>query len=344
MTNGIGSSFIQGLQSGQESVRRGERFELDKQQAAQRSALADLALEQKKQQFATQQQQQGVSDEMRRIQFMNQAGKALLNISPQQRVNAFQRLLPAAETVGIPAGVFTPDQLTDENLNQLITSTSAFIQNPQRLEQAKLQLRERELEQRKELALQRPELRAEEERQKLEAQRGIKAEVAGEVERAKGAAKTASDAIDKSFQTMGKVQTNINNINRAISALDRGAKTGAIERFLPSIRSASRELDQIRSELGLDIIGAVTFGALSEGELQLALDTALPTGLNEPELKDFLIRKREAQGKTLKNLQEAIQFLEAGGTVGEFIQSKQVPVQDRIESIPYLSDEDLFKF
>ena len=154
-------------------------------------------------------------------------------------------------------------------------------------------------------------------------------EVRRRLKLAEGQAKTSSKIIDTSFESIGKIQNNINNIDRAITALDNGARTGAIDRFLPNVTAASQELRQIQNELGLDVVGAVTFGALSESELSLALDTALPTGLNEPQLRDFLIRKREAQQKALANMREAIQFLDSGGTVGEFIQSKQSQAQSQ---------------
>lgn len=181
---------------------------------------------------------------------------------------------------------------------------------------------------------------------------GTEAEIAGRKERALGQAKIATKVIDKSFEGLGKVQTNINNIDRAISALDRGAKTGAIQKFLPSISASSRELDQIRKELGLDVIGGVTFGALSQGELDLALDVALDTGLNEVELKDLLIRKRAAQIKTLSNLQEAVRFLSTpGATVSDFMQSKSgkpvVTTQQQFDALPsgaiFIEDGEEFR-
>lgn len=106
------------------------------QDAQRQSALADLALEQQRQQMLSQNKEQSVSEEFRKLQFMNNAGRALLGVPAQQRAAAFQRLIPAANSVGIDAAQFTPDQLTDENLNQLVSSTSAFLQNPQQLTSA----------------------------------------------------------------------------------------------------------------------------------------------------------------------------------------------------------------
>jgi len=130
--------------------------------------------------------------------------------------------------------------------------------------------------------------------------------------------------IDDGFKTVGKISKNIGNIDRALDALDRGAKTGVVEgKFFPSIKAASRELNQIQNELALDVIGSVTFGALSEGELQLAKETALDTGLNEEDLKDYLTRKRAAQEKLRNYFEEQIDFLDQGGTVAGFLRMKK---------------------
>jgi|GEM_PF-3788947 len=153
--------------------------------------------------------------------------------------------------------------------------------------------------------------------------------IAEQTERGSGTGRTVTNIIDKGFNSIGQIQGNIRNIDRAISALDRGANTGAVQRFLPSITSASKELDQIQKELGLDVIGSVTFGALSEGELNLALETALPTGLDESALKDFLMRKRGAQQKLIGYYEEQINFLDQGGTPAQFIEMNR---QKRLNS------------
>lgn len=136
-------------------------------------------------------------------------------------------------------------------------------------------------------------------------------------------------AIDQGFAKIENITTNIGNIDRAIDALDRGAGTGAIERFAPSIKAASRELAQIQNELALDVIGSVTFGALSEGELQLAKDTALDLGMGEAELKDYLQRKKAAQEKLKAYFQEQVDFLDQGGTVAGFLRMKKKTAQNR---------------
>jgi len=129
-------------------------------------------------------------------------------------------------------------------------------------------------------------------------------------------------AIDSGFERVGKITQNIRNLDRAIKAVEAGAGTGAIERRFPSIKAASVELDQIQGELALDVIGAVTFGALSQGELDLAKQIALPTGLDGPQLIAHLKARQAAQAKLLSYFQEQIDFLDTGGTQAGFLRKK----------------------
>lgn len=129
--------------------------------------------------------------------------------------------------------------------------------------------------------------------------------------------------IDKGFESIEKISGNIRNLDRAIAAVEQGAGTGAIERRFPSIRAASVSLDQIQGQLALDVIGSVTFGALSEGELDLAKQIALPSGLDGPELIQHLRDRQAAQTKLRDYFQEQIDFLDRGGSVAGFLREKQ---------------------
>jgi hypothetical protein len=119
--------------------------------------------------------------------------------------------------------------------------------------------------------------------------------------------------VNQAFAEIGKIKKNIGNINDAIKAIDDGASTGVIASKLPNITAASVQLANIRNTLGLDVIGSVTFGALSEGELNLALDTALPTNLAPKELKAYLLNKKTAQTKLAEYLSKQATYLSKSG-------------------------------
>lgn len=132
-----------------------------------------------------------------------------------------------------------------------------------------------------------------------------------------------SKTIDQGFERILKINVGLNNIDRAVKVLQDGAGVGAIERFLPSFKAASVELDNIRKSMALDVIGAVTFGALSQGELNLAMEVALPTGLDTPELIKYLQDRKSAQEKLRKYFNDQIQFLDQGGTVASFLRQQE---------------------
>lgn len=136
-------------------------------------------------------------------------------------------------------------------------------------------------------------------------------------------ATSRAKAIDKGFEGIVKIDAGIKNIDRAMSALGSGAGVGAIEKLWPSIKASSVELDNIRGQMALDVVGATTFGALSAGELALAKDIALPIGLDTDELMDYLTRKKAAQEKLRNYYNEQIQFLDQGGTIAGFLRSKE---------------------
>jgi hypothetical protein len=144
--------------------------------------------------------------------------------------------------------------------------------------------------------------------------------LAGQKETGKIAAQISKDA----FERLEPINTAVANINEGIRLLDEGASTGPIMSKLPSIRSASVQLDNLQGRLGLDVIGQTTFGALSESELRFALDTALPKNLEPAELRDWLIEKRDAQQKLANYLGDVAVFLGTpGNTVADWVSAQR---------------------
>ena len=324
------SAFLGAKERGLGIQRQEQALSQSRQMAPTQQAMADVQLER-------QRQASTMAGDQRRLQGAELLKNVITKVKQipdvNQRFEVMQRVRPELQKFGVEMPDFGVENLTDEGLQPLEAGLTGFVSDPA----SQLSAGEREFRSlSKDLT---PEQQERARRIKLgldpratgsaaitaatteglteqvaESEREIKSEV----KRGEAEASTAGKVIEESFKRVGKIQQNVRNIDRAISALDRGANTGAVQKFMPSVTAASKELEQIRSELGLDVIGAVTFGALSEGELNLALDTALPTGLNEPELKDFLQRKRSAQTKMIDYLDEQMQFLEEGGSVGEW--------------------------
>ncbi len=152
--------------------------------------------------------------------------------------------------------------------------------------------------------------------------------------------KQASDASSTAFKGLKNVRSTILNMGDAIKALDKGADTGPIISKLPSFRESSIELDNVRSRMGLDVVGSTTFGALSESELAFALDTALPDNLQPKALKSWLKRKQTSQRKLAKGLRDAAVFLgKPGNTIADYIERQELKTKE-LSSVSGLSDAD----
>ena len=152
--------------------------------------------------------------------------------------------------------------------------------------------------------------------------------------------KQAATASKEAFDSLKGVRKTIANIDDAIKTLDKGAETGPIISKLPSFRQAAIELDNIKGRMGLDVVGATTFGALSESELAFALNVALPDSLEPAALKEWLTKKKDSQTKLANELRKAASFLGTpGNTIADYIakQEKENP------SVGNLSDDELFK-
>lgn len=128
-------------------------------------------------------------------------------------------------------------------------------------------------------------------------------------------------AIDEGVKNIQAIDKNIINLQEVPRLIDEGAETGVIASKLPSFRAASIQLDNVRSKLGLDVVGGVTFGALSKGELDLALSVALPTNLEGQELKDWANAKIAAQTKLREYFNDQVQFLNNGGDIAGFLEA-----------------------
>jgi hypothetical protein len=123
-------------------------------------------------------------------------------------------------------------------------------------------------------------------------------------------AKLQQKYVAEAFDKAGKLSASITNINQAITAIDDGAKSGIIEGFLPDITSQSAQLTSALRRMGLDVVSSVTFGALSEAELNIAMATAYPPSAKPDELRKFLEDRKIVLGKLREYTEEAAMFLQ----------------------------------
>ncbi len=172
----------------------------------------------------------------------------------------------------------------------------------------------------------------------LEAQNELEGEVAAGVISKKEAAKASIQAFDK----ISAIEEKIGLYDEGIRLIDEGAGSGRIEKMFPSFKTASIKLDNLANRLGLDVVGNTTFGALSAGELAMAMSTALPTGLDGPELREWMVEKKGVQEKLADYLESAAIYLGTpGNTKVGWLKKKrlersqgQQPAQAQAEQAP----------
>ena len=158
-------------------------------------------------------------------------------------------------------------------------------------------------------------------------------ELQGNRSQQRGLGAEAAKAVSQSYADMLKVRDNIATLEDAKRALESGAKTGYFQQFLPNITQSAAELQNVRLRLGLDVVSSITFGALSEKELGLALDTGLPESMDETYLKKWVQDRIDAKKKLLTNLSEAAKFLSKGNSIGDWIEEvekRETASQDEI--------------
>jgi hypothetical protein len=143
-----------------------------------------------------------------------------------------------------------------------------------------------------------------------------------------GGRRAATVAVNTSltaFDQVAKSRSNIANLEEAKRlVLEEGANTGFLAAKFPNWKASTVALETVKNELGLDVVGSVTFGALSQGELNLALNTALPTELSEGKLVDWIDRKITAQAKLQDYLYaQAIYLADGDKTIGDWLRKKR---------------------
>tara|TARA_B110001469_G_scaffold72661_1_gene68987 strand:- start:242 stop:1474 length:1233 start_codon:yes stop_codon:yes gene_type:complete len=117
---------------------------------------------------------------------------------------------------------------------------------------------------------------------------------------------------DEVFSQFNIIDQQIQSFQRAGELVSEGAKTGFIQKFLPSTSAATTELRQIANTMGIDIINSATFGALSATELRLALETGFDQNLSGDALVEYIQNKIAAQTKLRNALMPEVQMLLGG--------------------------------
>lgn len=138
-------------------------------------------------------------------------------------------------------------------------------------------------------------------------------------------AKAASAEATKAYQTVNTVRKTISAYDEAITAIENGAFTSPakILNNFPTLTNAGADLDSARIALGLGVIQMTTFGALSRGELDLALESGVPKG-DKGQVIARLQQRKVAQIKYANALEEAAIYLgTSGNTIASYIKMQK---------------------
>ena len=153
------------------------------------------------------------------------------------------------------------------------------------------------------------------------------------LQRAESDTKIITTELGEALEKINNIDSQSGSLYAALQALDNGAESGFIKQYLPSFKSATSSLREAAQRLGLDIVSATTFGALSKGELDLALSTALDITLPEPELRVLINNKIKAIEKTKDELLKAVVYLSGkDATVEEYTKKFIVKSSDTSQS------------
>jgi len=147
----------------------------------------------------------------------------------------------------------------------------------------------------------------------------MKPKTAAETTTAEAYAADAAANVVKAQNQIGTMLTQNRKLDRVIKLSNNGARTGPLMKFLPTLTGQTQALEHLQKEMSLDIIGSVTFGALSQGELDLAMVTAIPTNMNGPDLAKWAKRKQSVNDKLMNYMIEQIKFIRSGGTQAQWL-------------------------
>jgi hypothetical protein len=162
----------------------------------------------------------------------------------------------------------------------------------------------------------------------------------GTVASGEAAGKAAQAASTESLAQMNALRQNFPIYDEAIAAIDSGAVTGPIANMFPSITNASVLLENTKNRLGLQVIAGASFGALSAGEMKLALNTALPD-LKGPELREYLVKKRAAQEKLANEFEEAAIYMGKPGNTASGYQEMRRNARQQQEEQTQMSVQEI---
>lgn len=136
-------------------------------------------------------------------------------------------------------------------------------------------------------------------------------------ERAQASARAEGELAVKQLEEVAKnvsiAMQGADRNQQFIELIDQGADATIYQTFVPAWFKDNQtiEFNNLAALAGFDIISAVTFGALSKAELEIAMDTAVPRFTSNEAARAHFVKRRDAQRALAEEFSAYQNFIQA---------------------------------
>ena len=120
----------------------------------------------------------------------------------------------------------------------------------------------------------------------------------------------AQKEAENMYGQISSLRQNTNTLSQLVDSVDDGATVSLWQSWTPTVKASTARKESLINKLGLEIVAGTTFGALSEGELKLALEVAVPNFTNPADMRKWAKDRMEANKKLEQELTLAVSYLE----------------------------------
>lgn len=128
--------------------------------------------------------------------------------------------------------------------------------------------------------------------------------------RAEEAGKNIEDVKKSMYDSDQNIGNQIGLYQQALQALDQGAYTGWANQYFPSLRDSTLQLENARNAIGLDVASTSKLQPISNSDLSIIMNTAIPMYQSEPGVRQFLTDKIAALTKAKKVAAEGVKYFD----------------------------------
>lgn len=121
------------------------------------------------------------------------------------------------------------------------------------------------------------------------------------------------DTVKAANATKAATQTQIGLYQQALAMLEQGAETGPVDQLLMSFRPQTVELLNLQKQIGLAALANTNLTPVSNVDLQVIMESAIPLGLDRPQAMDWVKRKITALEKTNLYTDATIRYFDRPG-------------------------------